>query len=100
MRESRVSWGTQTPVRVPQALFGDGPLEVTLGRGVLPLEGGGAVLEELLLPEVEQRGGELMLVAEIRDRYVVDQVTPQDGDLLDRRIVLSGLSHDETPTEL
>ena len=71
-----------------------------LGRGVLALEGGGAVLEELLLPEVEQRGRELVLVAEVRDGDVVDQVAPKDGDLLDRRIVLAGLSHGETPAEL
>jgi prepilin-type processing-associated H-X9-DG protein len=41
-----------------------------------------------------------MLIAEVRDGNVVDQMTPQDGDLLDRRIVLSGLSHGETPAEL
>src|SRR4051812_49033329 len=79
---------------------GDGALEVALGRGALALEGGRAVLEELLLPEVEQGGQELVLVAEVRDGYVVDQVTPKDGDLLDGRIVLAGLSHGETPAEL
>jgi hypothetical protein len=79
---------------------GDGPLEVALGRGVLAFEGGRSVLEELLLPGVEQRGRELMLVAEIRDGDVVDQVAPQDGDLLDRRIVLPRLSQGETPAEL
>ena len=61
---------------------GDGPLEVALERRVLPLEGRGAVLEELLLPEVEQRGRELMLVAEVRDGDVVDQMTPQNGTAL------------------
>jgi len=79
---------------------GDGPLEVALGSGVLAFEGGGAVLEELLLPGVEQRGRELMLIAEIRDAHTVDQMAPQDGDLLDGRIVLPGLSHGETPAEL
>src|SRR3954452_833256 len=78
---------------------GDGAEVLALGRGSLALEGGGAVLEELLLPGVEQRGRELMLVAEVRDGDVVDQVTPQDGDLLDRRIVLPRLSHGETPAE-
>ena len=72
---------------------GDGPLEVALRRGVLALEGGRSVLEELLLLEVEQGGGELMLVAEVRDRDVVDQMAPEDGDLLDRRIVLPRLPH-------
>jgi hypothetical protein len=79
---------------------GDGPLEVAVGSGALPLEGGRSVLEELLLSEVEQRGRELMLVAEVRDGDVVDQVPPQDGDLLDGRIVLPRLSHGETPAEL
>ena len=79
---------------------GDGPLEVAVGRGGLALEGRRSVLEELLLPEVEQRGRELMLVAEVRDGDVVDQVTPQDGDLLDRRMVRAELSHGETPAGL
>ena len=78
---------------------GDGPLEVAVGCGALALEGGRSVLEELLLPGVEQGGRELMLVAEVGDGDVVDQVAPQDGDLLDRRIVLAGLSHGETPAE-
>jgi hypothetical protein len=73
---------------------------MALRGGTLAFEGGGSVLEELLLPEVEQGGGELVLVVEVRDGYVVDQVTPKDGDLLDRRIVLAGLSHGETPAEL
>jgi hypothetical protein len=50
----------------------DGSLEASFGRGVLPLEGRGAVLEERLLPLVEQGGGELMLIAEVRDGHVVD----------------------------
>src|SRR5207249_1387725 len=79
---------------------GDGALQVSLGRGDLPLEGRRAVLEELLLPLVEQGGRELMLIAEVRDGDVVEEMTPQDGDLLDGRIVLSGLSHGETPAEL
>src|SRR4051794_16480069 len=78
---------------------GDGADVLGLGRGVLALEGGGSVLEELLLPEVEQRGRELELIAEIGDGDVVDQMTPENGDLLDRRIVLSRLSHGETPAE-
>src|SRR5437763_10306662 len=77
----------------------DGPDVPALGRALLGLEGGGAVLEELLLPEVEQRGRELMLVAEVRDGDVVDEMAPKDGDLLDRRIVLPGLPHGETPAE-
>ena len=79
---------------------GDGSLEVAFRRGVLALEGAGAVLEELLLPDVEERGRELVLVAEVRDGHAVDQMAPKDGDLLDRRVVLAGLSHGETPAEL
>jgi len=67
-------------------------VEAALGGGVLAFESSGSVLEELLLPEVEERGGELVLVAAVRDGHAVDQVTPEDGDLLDRRIVLAGLS--------
>ncbi len=40
-----------------------------------------------------------MLIAEIGDGHAVDQMAPQDGDLLNRRIVLAGLSHGETPAE-
>jgi hypothetical protein len=72
---------------------GDGSLEVALGRGELAPEGGRAVLEELLLPEVEERGRELVLIAEVGDGHAVDQMAPKDGDLLDRRIVLAELSH-------
>src|SRR5581483_4532510 len=79
---------------------GDGSLEVPLWRGILALEGGRAVLEELLLPEVKERGRELVLIAEVRGGHAVDQMAPKNGDLLDRRIVLAGLSHGETPAEL
>src|SRR6185437_6656784 len=82
---------------VPQCR--DGPDVPAVGGSLPGLEGGGSVLEELLLPEVEERGGELMLVAEVRDGDAVDQMAPKDGDLLDRRIVLPGLSHGETPAE-
>jgi hypothetical protein len=40
-----------------------------------------------------------MLIAEIGDGYAVDPMAPQDGDLLDRRRVLAGLSLGETPAE-
>src|SRR5437867_4144144 len=63
------------------------------GRRVLPLEGGGAVLEEDLLPSVEEGGRELVLVAEVRDGHSIDQVPPEDGNLLGGRVVPAGLSH-------
>ena len=34
----------------------NGAMESALGGGILALERGGTVLEELLLPEVEERG--------------------------------------------
>jgi hypothetical protein len=75
--------------------------EVLALRGsVLALEGRCATLEELLLPELEQRRRQVMLVAEIGNGDAVDQMTPEDGDLLNGRIVLAGLSHGETPAEL
>src|SRR3954462_3059400 len=79
---------------------GDGAEGLCLGGGELAaIEGRGPVLEELLLPEIEQRGRELMLVAEVRDGYAVDQMAPKDGHLLDGRIGLPGLPHGETPAE-
>lgn len=43
----------------------DGAEVFSSGRGVLTLEGGGSVLEEQLPPEVEKRGLQLVLVAEV-----------------------------------
>src|SRR5215472_4154258 len=53
------------------------------------LEGGRSVLEELFLPAVEDRGLQAEFIAELRDRLVLQQMPPQDGDLLFRRVVLS-----------
>jgi hypothetical protein len=44
------------------------------------VEGGLAVLEELLEPGVELVGVELEFVAQVRDRDLVDEVTFEDGD--------------------
>ena len=53
----------------------DLPLLAATGRGLrLPLEGGGAVLEELLLPEVELGRLDVVPVAQVGDRHAVDQV--------------------------
>ena len=68
-------------------------MEVALGCGVLRFEGRRSVLEELLLSEVKQGRGELMLVSEFRNGDVVGKMTLRDGDFLDGRIVLSGLPH-------
>jgi hypothetical protein len=53
-------------------------------RSRLLLEGGRAVLEELLLPVVEDRGLESQLIAELRDWLLLQQMPPQDGDFLRR----------------
>src|ERR1700677_2761700 len=76
---------------IPQC--GDGPHVRLIGRPALALESRGAVLEEQLLPRVEKSGRELVLVAEVGDGYPVDQMPPEDGDLLNGRIVLARLSH-------
>ena len=46
------------------------------------LEGGGGVLEELLLPAVEHGGVDAVLVTQIRDGGVFEEMEPKDGDLL------------------
>lgn len=63
------------------------------GEAFLRSSADASVLEELLLPEVEERGRELVLVAEVGHGDAVDQVPPEDGDLLRGRVVLAGLSH-------
>jgi hypothetical protein len=73
---------------------GDGLQMGGLGRAGLAVEGGRAVLEEQLLPGVEQGGLELVLIAKVGDGHLVDQVTPEDGDLLEGRVVLARLSHE------
>ena len=75
--------------RVPPAIYHHSHQQWTIS--ICDALNGGlrrAVLEELLLPGVEERGRERMLVAEVRHGDVVDQMAPEDGDLLNRRIVL------------
>src|SRR5438477_7465170 len=48
------------------------------------IEGGGAVLEELLLPEVEEGHGEVVLLADVGDRLLLQEVEAEQGDLLFR----------------
>src|SRR5918999_1542503 len=45
-------------------------------------EGSGAVLEELLLPEVEEGDGEVVLLADVRNRLLLQEVEAKQGDLL------------------
>ena len=52
------------------------------------LEGSSPVLEEFLLPAVKDRWLETHFVAQLRDGLLLQQVPPQDGDLLFRRVLL------------
>ena len=57
------------------------------------LESGGSVLEELLLPAVEHGWLEFQLVTQVRDRHSFHQMSPQNGDLLFRRVVFPSFLH-------
>jgi hypothetical protein len=61
------------------------------------LEGGGAVLEELLLPE--DRGLQTQFITELRDGLLLllQQMPPKDGDLLFGSVVLPLLLHAFSP---
>jgi hypothetical protein len=61
------------------------------------LEGGHAVLEELLLPAIENGGLQAESIAELRDRLILQQMPPQDGNLFFRRVVLPLLLHAFSP---
>src|SRR4051812_26765336 len=64
-------------------LQGRDPLLLEVGRPLgAAFEGGGAVVEELLLPAVEHRGMDAVAVAEVRDRRVLQEVEPKDRELL------------------
>jgi hypothetical protein len=58
------------------------------------LEGGGAVVEELLPPEVEEVDGEVVLWAEVRDGLLLQEVETKQGDLLLRSEVTTLPSHE------
>src|SRR5260370_38095114 len=61
------------------------------------LERSRPVLEELLLPAVEDRGLESLSVTELRDRHLLQEMPPQDGHFLFRRVVLPLLLHAFAP---
>ena len=64
------------------------------GPNALPLlESRRSVLEELLLPAIKHGRLESQFVTQIRDRYSLHQMPPQNGDLLFRRVVLPLLFH-------
>ncbi len=63
--------------------------------GVGFLEGGGPVLEKLLLPPVEDRRLQVVFVTQIGDRNPVNQVALENENLLLSRVIFSFLSHGE-----
>jgi len=77
------------------------PLLLGLLVGAHPgLERGCPILEELLLLPVEDRGLEPHLIAELRNRLLLQQMPPQDGDFLFRCVMLSALFHAFSPLSL
>src|SRR5512135_3868480 len=69
----------------------DLPILGIAGASGAGLEGGRAVLEELLLPAVEHRGVDAVLVAQVRDGDVLEEMEPKNGDLLRGSESLAGL---------
>src|SRR5271169_6673813 len=64
------------------------------------VEGGMTVLEELLEPSVELVGVEVELIAQVRDSDLVDEVPPEDGDLLGAGKMTTWLVHEKPPLGL
>jgi hypothetical protein len=67
-----------------------------VGGAFLP-EGSSPVLKEFLLPLVEDRRLESHFIAQLRDGLLLEQMPPQDGDLLFRRVLLPLLLHAFSP---
>ena len=63
----------------------------------LLLEGSRPVLEELLLPPVEYRGLQPQLVAQLRNRHLLNKMPSEDGDLFLCCVVLPFLLHAFSP---
>jgi hypothetical protein len=59
-------------------------------------EGGGAVLEELFLPEVEEVDGEVVFLTEVGDGLVLQEVETEQGDFLLRGKVTTLASHESS----
>src|SRR5271157_1757100 len=82
-----------------QLLFqqGDPPVLIVAGAAGAVLECGSGVLEELLLPTVEHRGVNAVLVAQIRNRGVFEEMEPKYGNLLrGAEAIPSFLGHGKT----
>src|SRR5207245_8021864 len=63
------------------------------------LEGSSPVLGEFLLPAVEDRRLESHFIARLRDGLLLQQMPPQNGDLLFRRVLIPLLLHAFSPLD-
>ena len=63
------------------------------------VEGGMAVLEELLEPAIELVGVDVEFIAQVGDGNLVDEVTFEDGDLLGAGKMTTRLVHDGTSVQ-
>src|SRR3974377_2356380 len=82
-----------------QLLFqqSDPPVLVVAGAAGAVLECGSRGPQEILVPTVEHRGGNAVLVAQIRHRGVFEEMEPKYGDLLrDAEAIPSFLGHGKT----
>src|SRR5882762_10198904 len=66
-------------------------------RAALAREGRSAILEELFLPTIEYRWLQSQFITQIGNRHFIQQVPPQDGNLLFSGVVLSLFSHASSP---
>jgi hypothetical protein len=66
-------------------------------RAFFLLEGSSPVLEEFLLPSIEDCWPESHFIAQLRDGLLLQQMPPQNGDLLSWRVVLPLLLHAFSP---
>jgi hypothetical protein len=66
---------------------------VVLASLIVDSEGGGAVFEEGLLPEIEEVDGDTVFLTDLGDGDFFDEVLPEQGDFLFGAEVATLLSH-------
>src|SRR5450755_1515925 len=77
----------------------DPPVLVVAGTAGAGLECGSGVLEEFLLPPVEHRGVDPVLVTQVRNGGVFEEMEPKNGDLLlSCEAIADFLGHGRTST--
>ena len=78
-----------------------GLLSVFDGLGLAAIvEGGMAILEELLEPAVELIGIDVEFIAQVGDRNLVEEMTFESGDLLGAEKMTTRLVHVKPPYRL